>query len=192
MKNQKWQLIHCARLSFNFLIDSSRWYFGDQEVTHFPCSPVGKELPAMQRHERWRFSPRVGKIPLEVEGMATHSSVLIWDPMMIAWRATVDRVPKSWARLKRWSPLAMYIYFFNDISVTLSNDILFLMLLHQILLFFPNGLWGVFNTEFCSEIWDLQQPDSRTNQRCRNLVYCKSRMVTQFPLVFRFFQSKWN
>ena len=49
---------------------------------------------------RPEFYPCVGKIPLE-EGMATHSSILIWRIPMDrgAWQATVHGVAKSWTQL---------------------------------------------------------------------------------------------
>ena len=80
------------------VIVTSQAYNGD-----FPGGPGGKE-PACQcqRCKRQEFDPWVRKIPLEEE-MATHSSILVKNPMdRRAWRALVHRL-QSWTRLKRFS-----------------------------------------------------------------------------------------
>ena len=72
------------------------------QLYDFPGGTSGKE-PSCQfrRHKEmqvWSLSP---EDPLE-EGMATHSSILVWRIPMDwgAWRATVHGVAKSWTWLK--------------------------------------------------------------------------------------------
>ena len=44
----------------------------------FPGDPSGKEsIRQCRRHKRWKFDPSYLEDPLE-QGMATHSSILIW------------------------------------------------------------------------------------------------------------------
>ena len=71
----------------------------------FPGGISGKESTFQcKRHKRHGFNPWVRKIPLE-EGMATHSSILVWEIPMDrgAWWATVHSIAKSWTQLKQLS-----------------------------------------------------------------------------------------
>ena len=53
----------------------------------FPDGTSGKELACQRRrHKRHRFTPWVGKIPLEEE-MTTHSSILAW---RISWTGSLE------------------------------------------------------------------------------------------------------
>ena len=76
----------------------------------FPGGASGKEPTSQCRsYKRCRFDPWVRKIPWR-EGMATNSSVLAWRIPMDrgAWQATVHRVTKRWAWLKRLSTQAQF------------------------------------------------------------------------------------
>ena len=72
--------------------------------TGFPGGTSGRE-PACQckRYKRRRFNI-CQEDPLE-EGMATHSSILVWRIPMDrgAWQAIVRRLAKSWTQLKQFS-----------------------------------------------------------------------------------------
>ena len=69
----------------------------------FPRGTSGKE-PTCQsrRHKRYRFDPWVGKLCWRRKWQPTSvCGLCLENPMDIgAWRATVHRAPKSWARLK--------------------------------------------------------------------------------------------
>ena len=53
----------------------------------FPGGVSGEELACQRRrHKRHRFTPWVGKIPLEEE-MTTHSSILAW---RISWTGSLE------------------------------------------------------------------------------------------------------
>ena len=56
----------------------------------------GKESACLcRRCKRCGFDPSVRKIPIE-EAMATHSSILAWNPMDTgAWQDTVHRIAKN-------------------------------------------------------------------------------------------------
>ena len=78
----------------------------------FPGGISGKE-PAFQcrRQKRCRFSPWVGKIPLEEE-MATHPSIIAWRIPWTAWRAAVYGVTYSWNTAEHThTHTTFYIYF---------------------------------------------------------------------------------
>ena len=66
----------------------------------FPRGSAVKNPPAMQEAQELRVQSLGQKDPLE-EGMATHSSIGLKNPMdRGAWRAAVHRVTKSGTRLK--------------------------------------------------------------------------------------------
>ena len=66
------------------------------QMMGFPGGTSGKELACQyRRYETWVPSPG-WEDPLEEE-MATHSSILAWNPMDSgAWQTTVKGVTKSW------------------------------------------------------------------------------------------------
>ena len=68
----------------------------------FPGGSVGKNLPAIQEHERHGFDSWVGKI-LWRRAWATYSSILAWRIPWTEEQATVHRVAKSQTGLKQLS-----------------------------------------------------------------------------------------
>ena len=75
---------------------------GPTQLMGFPGGISSKESACQcMRHKRRRFSPWVGKIPLE-EGVATHSSILAWgipwteEPGGL-WSISLQRVRHNWS-----------------------------------------------------------------------------------------------
>ena len=110
-----WKLCFVWNLTENYslgdsLSESSAELFqrgkgGARIYRDFPGGTHGKEPTSQCRtHKRCRFSPWVGKIPLEQE-MVAHSRILAWRIPIDrgAWCGTVHRVTKSWIQLKQLS-----------------------------------------------------------------------------------------
>ena len=67
----------------------------------FPSGSEVKNLPAMQETEETQIQS-LGREDLLEEGMANHSSILVWRiPWTEAWRTTVHGVAKSQTWLNR-------------------------------------------------------------------------------------------
>ena len=119
------------RVKASLLVFTTREYFPREIIFKlyyakrmgFSGGSAVKNLPVVQEmQEMWSWS--LNREDLLEEGMATHSSTLVWRIPMDrwAWWATVHRVAKSWTRLKRLSTyiykIRMFVYLFPIATVT--------------------------------------------------------------------------